>query len=99
MAHLPERENFKKSIRRNRAENTPPNPRTLAELQEIPDLYQRTFGGDDFLQYDSKDQIEGGRVLVFATKRNLEILRECDMWFADGTFKVNFFFTKLKLRK
>lgn len=26
---------------------------------------------------------------MFASKRNLEILRECDHWYADGTFKVS----------
>lgn len=90
LAQLPERENLKRAIRRDRAKNTPPNPKSLEELNEIPDLYCRTVTNDNFLLYDSRanDEIPTGRVLVFATRRNLEILRECDVWFVDGTFKV-----------
>ena len=51
---LPERENLKRNIRRERSKNTPPNPRNLTELLEIPELYRRTFTGDNFLMYDSR---------------------------------------------
>lgn len=86
-----ERENLKKQIRHNRNKNTAANPRSLADLDEIPDLYRRTFAGDNFLLLDSKayDEVPNGRVIVFATRRNLEVLRECDVWYVDGTFKVS----------
>ena len=34
------------------------------------------------------DRQDEGRVLVFATRRNLEILGKCGTWFLDGTLKV-----------
>lgn len=89
LAKLPDRENLKKSIRRTRRKNLPPNPKTLAELGDIPELYRRTATGDNFFLFDSKDEINDGRVLVFATRRNLAVLGECYTWSADGTFKVS----------
>lgn len=35
-------------------------------------------------------EIPNGRVLVFATRRNLELLGECEGWFMDGTFSVSY---------
>lgn len=92
LSQLPERENLKQSIRRIRKKNLPPNPRALSELGELPDLYKRTLTNENFLIYDSKfkgeDQVSG-RVLVFGTRRNLELLSQSDTWFLDGTFKVS----------
>ena len=67
---------MKKSARRERRKNAPLNPKSLADLEDIPEVYQRTFDNDNFLLYDSKAhaEIAHGRVLVFATRRNLEIL-------------------------
>lgn len=80
----------KKNILRERSKNTPPNPKSLIDLDEIPEQYRRTFSNDNFLLCDSKahGEVPTGRVLVFCTRRNLEILRECDVWYVDGTFKV-----------
>ena len=95
LSELPERENLKQSIRRARKKNLPPNPRKLDQLEELPELYRTTFTKEKFLIYDSKfdggdeDEIgEEGRVLVFATRRNLELLSRSPTWFLDGTFKV-----------
>lgn len=90
MAKLPSRENLKKSIRRTRRKNLPPNPKTLAELGDIPEAYRRTLTGDNFLLFDSQEggDIDDGRVLVFATAKNLEVLGQCYKWSTDGTFKV-----------
>lgn len=92
LSHLPERENIKKSLRRIRRRNLPPNPTSIMELGEIPDIFQRTVTGDRFLIHDSENNLDG-RVLVFSTKRNLELLALSEMWYLDGTFKVilNFF--------
>ena len=96
LTQISSRENLKKSIRRARRKNAPPNPKTLSELEEIPQLYQKTITGEDFLLYDSeeRDELPDGRVLVFATRRNLEVLGECFKWSVDGTFKVNTLFTR-----
>ena len=57
-----------------------------------------TTGGEDFIIYDSYEDDDDdddlddedrrrNRVVVFAPKRNIEILMKCAMWFLDGTFK------------
>lgn len=63
--------------------NIIPNPRDLSEVK-LDDIL--TEKGEKFLLYDngSDDQ----RLLIFATKSNLEIMKNCDGIFADGTFKV-----------
>lgn len=49
--------------------------------------------------YDSKVyEFAEGRVLVFTTKRNIEILSECDDWHVDGTFKVRLQYSVQRLQ-
>ena len=66
----------------------PPNPTSLAALEDIPNQFQRTLQGEQFLPLDQKpDDEEEGRVLVFATRRNVEMLCKSPVWFVDKTFK------------
>jgi len=51
---------------------------------EIPDQFTKTTNGEQFLQFDNKS--ETNRILLFCTKRNLELMVNCDNWFCDGTF-------------
>lgn len=87
---LPERENLKKAVRRVKRKNLPANPSSLDELDDIPRNLQVTATGDRFLMYDSHNthDFETGRVIVFGTRRNLELLLTSRMWYLDGTFKV-----------
>ena len=79
LAHLPERENLAKAIRRVKRDHLPPNPKSILELGALPERYQKTLTGDKFLIYDSANdelaldiQLEADkRVLVFATRRNI----------------------------
>lgn len=50
-----------------------------------------TTTGDRFLIYDSKgtQDVTSGRVIVFSTRRNLELLATSRIWYLDGTFKVS----------
>lgn len=91
LSQLPERENLKKSMRRVRRRELPPNPTSLSDLNEIPERYTKTLAGESFLLYDSKsdEDYQGkGRVIVFSTRRNLEILSNSSTWYLDGTFKI-----------
>lgn len=100
VAHLPDRPSLKKSMRHARRGNLPPNPRNLAELGALPEKFQQTLSGDRFLLWDSAE--EGnlqGRVLVFGTRRNIELLAGSEVWYLDGTFKVSFFVTIFCNRK
>lgn len=91
LPHLPDRTNLKKSIRTVRKANLPRNPTNLNELVQLPEEYQTTLTGDRFLLRDSNDIGEiQGRVLVFGTRRNIELLAQSQVWFVDGTFKVIF---------
>lgn len=101
LSQLPERENLKQSLRRKRRRELPPNPKSLAELDVLPDNYKKTLLGDNFLIYDSKEENDDmeGRVIVFSTRRNLELLVQSSTWFLDGTFKVIFWLTTFSYRK
>lgn len=98
LAHLPQTENLAKTIRRVKRSNLPPNPKSILDLTELPEEYQRTLSGDKFLLYDSAHNelaldinLEADkRVLVFGTRRNIEILATSNTWYLDGTFKVKY---------
>ena len=53
---------------------------------EILDEYQVTTDGKPFMMYDSGPG-DGNRIIVFATKENIELLAHFLTWFMDGTFK------------
>lgn len=90
LAMLPDRENLKKSMRRTKQKDMPSNPQKLEDFDEIPDRYSKTLLDEKFLIHDSgKDPKR--RILVFATKFNLEKLSKSETWFLDGTFKVRTF--------
>lgn len=86
ISELPERYNLVKSLRNVRRRDLPPNPITLGQLGEIPERFQKSLAGEKFLLSDSI--VNEGRVIVYATRRNLEVLARSEIWFVDGTFKV-----------
>lgn len=88
LAMLPDRENLKKTMRRLKQKDLPTNPQTLEDLDQIPDRYTKTLLDEKFLIYDSGKNPKR-RILVFATKFNLEKLSKSSVWYIDGTFKVN----------
>ena len=83
-ARLPTEHNVKRSIRRYRPQE--PVPETLAELR-LPDRLTQTLGDEpeQFLIHDNGADSQS-RVLVFATRDNLELLAAADTLFMDGTF-------------
>ncbi|CAM4847238.1 unnamed protein product, partial [Rotaria magnacalcarata] len=54
----------------------------------IPPAYQTTYGSEQFLIYDKRKSAYGGRLLIFASEEQLNVLFQSDVLFADGTFKV-----------
>ncbi|XP_068227951.1 uncharacterized protein [Palaemon carinicauda] len=52
---------------------------------DIPLEFTTTNKGDLFLIYDSGPT--NARILIFVTKKNLDILVQLEHWYADGTFK------------
>ena len=70
------------------------NPLTLAEL-EIVSPYNITLNNEEFLLFDS-GSADPRRILIFSTRRNLEMLAQLTHWFCDGTFNtVPILFTQL----
>ena len=93
LSQLPDRENLKKSMRRERRRDLPKNPMTLTELGELPDKFTKTLLLENFVLYDPYDEDDqdddeerAKRILVFGTRRNLEFLGRSSTWFLDGTF-------------
>ena len=58
----------------------------------LPNL-QSTVTNKKFLLYDNHDHHR--RLLVFASKEQLDFLSECESWYCDGTFGVFKIKTKL----
>ena len=84
--HLPPVPLLKRTIQRSRqaADFPIPLPTSLGVLV-IPEIFTKTSRGEDFLLFDSGPAVD--RILVFSTRRNLELMRGCSNWYADGTFK------------
>lgn len=83
---LPSIKLIKRTIQRTRhhSDNPLPNPINLAELV-IPEKLTRTINHMPFLLYDSGPSHD--RILLFSTQRNLDLMTQCEHWYADGTFK------------
>ena len=77
---------IKRTIQRARQHNNLPltNPTSLTEL-EFPEPFTQTINGHPFLLYDSGPS--NNRILLFSTQRNLDLMTQCNHWYADGTFK------------
>ncbi|CAF4438274.1 unnamed protein product, partial [Rotaria socialis] len=55
----------------------------------IPPVYQETYSNSRFLIYDKRKTVYGGRLLIFASDDQLNVLFHSEVLFADGTFKVS----------
>lgn len=92
LAQLPERENIRKQIQRERLKELPTNPTSIEDLQEIPDRYRMTKNGDNFLLYDSYEDdsytTPDARIIIFSSTHNLRQHFKSQTWFVDGTFSV-----------
>ncbi|CAF1433378.1 unnamed protein product [Rotaria sp. Silwood1] len=76
VSNLPKDDSLMRSIRRQRSSPySDPNSR-------LPDNLRKTDRGEKFILYEDNDMI------IFTTRTNLSLLKECKHWFVDGTFKV-----------
>lgn len=91
-AHLPEKDNLRKTIQRERTKQLPANPNSIQDLESVPDRFTKTLTGSTFLIYDSYEDDDYtsncGRILVFSTRENLRRLFKSTIWHLDGTFKI-----------
>ncbi|CAF4704743.1 unnamed protein product [Didymodactylos carnosus] len=73
---LPSDDTLLRTIQRQR-EAVPLSPNSC-----LPDVLRKTDRGEDFILYESNHMI------IFTCKSNLGVLKNCNHWFADGTFSV-----------
>jgi hypothetical protein len=64
----------------------PTEPKAFADIV-IPPKFQCTVSNQQFLLYDNNGH--DNRLLIFASKQQLDLLNGCESWHCDGTFKVN----------
>jgi len=84
VGQLPSITSMSRTIQRVRTKNEKPpeNPLTIHDLV-LPDEY-KNIHGKNFLIYDNKKE---NRILIFATKENLDTLHTFKNWMVDGTFR------------
>ena len=68
--------------------DTPSNPGTREEISELPEQYQLTINGQQFMTFDSGTG-DHERMFIFASELGLQCLAESKHWYTDGTFKVS----------
>jgi len=92
--YLPERQTMKRTFNRRRQRAFPVNPKTLQDLDEIPDEFKLTMAKKKkFLCYDSYFDDEDDearrkkRILLFASKSSLQALSASPVLHFDGTFE------------
>lgn len=80
-------ESLARNVRRIRqkANTTPAQPQSLAELT-IDGEFAQTIKGDSFVLYDNEDA--ANRIVMFTTKDNLNFMIMCDDLYMDGTFAI-----------
>lgn len=86
VANVPKLDNLKRNVRRQRQskEDFPDNPSARNEF-EIPIKYTNTTRNEEFLLFDS-GKIES-RMLLFGTKKFVDLMKSNRNWYVDGTFK------------
>ena len=82
---LPKTEILMLTIRRQRVNN-----KNDADGR-IPELLRKTDHGEDFILFEDE------KLIIFATKTNLSLLKENNHWFADETFKASWQISILSL--
>ena len=69
-----------------RDDNIPSEAETFADIV-IPLNFQNTITNQKFLLYDNNDV--NRRLLIFASKEQLDFLNQCESWHCDGIFSVS----------
>lgn len=86
--NLPQLNSIRRNIRAQRQDrNVLPTPLRRQDIPVLPQQYQVTAAGDQFLLFDSGVG-DAERIFIFATQQGLRLLANYDHWFMDGTFKL-----------
>ena len=84
---LPNRNALKQMSRkaRRKAGNVVPKPTNLQDLI-LPESLTTLDNGTNFLLHDSLNEVDGSRIIIFSTQKNLDLLARCKKLMSDGTF-------------
>ncbi|CAF3322392.1 unnamed protein product [Rotaria socialis] len=74
-------------LHKTRRRALPPVPRDQKFV--VPPVYLETYSKEPFLIYDKRKSQYGGRLMMFASPEQLDVLFHSDILFADGTFRVS----------
>ena len=86
--NLPQINNLKRTIHSQRKDDdSPPTPLRREDIPVLPERYQVTKAGEQFLIFDSGVG-DNERILIFATQQGIRFLSNNSHWFMDGTFKL-----------
>jgi hypothetical protein len=80
-------QHLRRNIRRVKQKKNAVHPLPVDRTFEIPEEYKSLADGENFLLYDSGCD-DPNRILIFGTERTLNLLKDSQHWFMDGTFKV-----------
>ncbi|CAB4377451.1 unnamed protein product [Rhizophagus irregularis] len=83
-SYMPNKEALRRQISRVRADNMPPQPQTLQDI-DVPINLRVTINGEQFLTRDITFDEE--KIMIFCPASNLEYLQKANYWIMDGTFK------------
>lgn len=83
LAQLPSDNALSNSVRKKRKTDNPTVPNKLEDLI-LPEKYTKSAENENFLWFDSGAGNE--RILMFATKTNIDFLATCESIHMDGTF-------------
>ena len=88
-ANLPSLHHMRRTIRSQRTinENLPPIPATMVVIPVLPQTYQTTSIGEQFLLFDSGVG-DAERLFILGSPQATQLLTQSTHWFCDGTFKV-----------
>ena len=76
-ADLPSMDALAQTVRRRR-------PQLLLDINgQLPQILKETDRGENFVLFEDDSMI------IFTSKSNLSVLKECKHWFCDGTFSVS----------
>ncbi|CAF4013815.1 unnamed protein product [Rotaria sordida] len=85
LAAMPLPSQMESALQKHRRKNIPPLPLSLDF--EIPLLYQHTWSGEKFIIADIQRKRVGGRLIMFSSNEQIDLLLNSTTWFCDGTFK------------
>ena len=83
LAKLWHNDTIQRDVRRQWAVNRPYPEIPENTLFEIPDPYNVSSMGKQFVHYDNRSD---DRIIIFVTRESLKFLQNTENWFMDGTF-------------